>query len=106
MRHTRHKSVAIMRRYDRRSGLWVDNAGAQLGPPLRPSSQARGNRVTRPPARTGAFGPDERARTLTAWAATFLTMAQTELRRATFGVELLEETRHGCTVCESFLLVL
>jgi integrase len=33
MRHTRHKSVAIMRRYDRRSGLWVDNAGARLGPP-------------------------------------------------------------------------
>lgn len=33
MRHTRHKSVPIMRRYDRRSGLWVDNAGARLGPP-------------------------------------------------------------------------
>ena len=26
MRHTRHKSVQIMRRYDRTSGLWVRNA--------------------------------------------------------------------------------
>ena len=26
MRHTRHKSVQIMRRYDRTSGLWIRNA--------------------------------------------------------------------------------
>ena len=41
MRHTRHKSVLIMRRYDRRAGLWVDNAAVQLAPPpsARPDRQ-------------------------------------------------------------------
>ena len=33
MRHTRHKSVTIMRRYDRRAGLWVDNAALLVGVP-------------------------------------------------------------------------